>query len=74
MKTYCTTFCNRAHRLSDGKPVAHECYILNPKALQLEREGQFHLIGASTRGDPGELAPHSAVPIHFGRTMCGVRS
>ena len=63
MKTYCTTFCNRPHRLSDGKPVQHECYILNPKALQLEREGRFEEIGPLK------------TPVHFDRVMRrGVRS
>jgi hypothetical protein len=34
---YCTTYCNHEHRLIDGKPVDHECYILPSKALELER-------------------------------------
>jgi len=38
---YCTTYCNHAHRLSDGKPVGHECYVLPPAALQAEREGDY---------------------------------
>jgi hypothetical protein len=40
---YCTSFCNQGHRLSDGKPVGHECYILPTEALRAERAG-----------DPGE--------------------
>lgn len=24
--------------MSDGKPVEHECYVLPPRALRLERE------------------------------------
>lgn len=36
---WCTSYCNRGHRLHDGKPVEHECYILPPKALELERAG-----------------------------------
>ena len=36
---YCTSFCNRGHRLSDGKPVSHECAILPVQALTLERDG-----------------------------------
>ncbi len=39
--TYATTYCNRGHRLSDGKPVAHECYILPPAALQAEMNGDY---------------------------------
>ena len=36
---YCTSFCNHGHRMSDGKPVAHECYILPTEALHAERDG-----------------------------------
>lgn len=36
---YCTSYCNQGHRLSDGKPVQHECYVLPPAALQAERDG-----------------------------------
>lgn len=39
MDIYCTSFCNFGHRLLDGKPAGHECYILPVKALQAEREG-----------------------------------
>jgi hypothetical protein len=35
---YCTSYCNKGHRLLDGMPVNHMCHILPPKALQLERE------------------------------------
>jgi hypothetical protein len=35
---YVTTFCNFAHRLSDGKPIEHECYIIPPKLLRTEME------------------------------------
>ncbi len=35
---YVTTFCNRAHQLSDGKPIAHECYVIPPRLLKAERE------------------------------------
>lgn len=38
---YCTTYCNKGHRLKDGKPVAHECYVLPPVALKAEMEGDF---------------------------------
>jgi transcriptional regulator with XRE-family HTH domain len=33
---YVSTFCNHAHRLSDGKPIEHECIIIPPEALQAE--------------------------------------
>ena len=38
-RTYVTTFCNQPHRLSNGWPVGHECYVLLPEALRLERDG-----------------------------------
>lgn len=37
--SYVTTYCNHAHRLSDGAPIAHECYVLPPAALAAERDG-----------------------------------
>lgn len=40
-RVYCTSFCNHGHRLGDGKPVDHECYILNPRALEAERDGDY---------------------------------
>lgn len=36
---YVSTMCNFAHRLSDGKPVNHECYVIPPKLLQAESDG-----------------------------------
>ena len=40
-KLYCSSFCNGAHRLADGKPVDHECYVLPTAALYAEREGDM---------------------------------
>ena len=40
---YCTTYCNFGHRMSDGKPIEHECAILPPEALRAEREGDYKL-------------------------------
>ncbi len=49
---FCTSFCNHAHRLSNGHPVNHECYILKPNALQLERSGKVdEAIQAGVRTD-----------------------
>jgi hypothetical protein len=42
-RIFCTSFCNHGHRLSDGKPIDHECYVLNPKALEAERAGNYAL-------------------------------
>lgn len=33
---FCTSYCNRAHDLNDGKPIDHNCFILNKKALRME--------------------------------------
>jgi hypothetical protein len=38
---YVTSYCNHAHRMSDGKPIKHECRIIPPRALKLEREGDI---------------------------------
>jgi hypothetical protein len=39
MTIYHTSYCNHGHRLSDGRPINHECYVLPPKALEAERAG-----------------------------------
>jgi len=38
---YVSTYCNFAHRMSDGKPIEHECRIIPPKALQAEKDGNI---------------------------------
>lgn len=38
---FCTSFCNKPHRLSDGVPLNHECYVLKPAGLRHERDGVF---------------------------------
>lgn len=38
---YVTTFCNQAHRLRDGKPINHECYILPVEMLLAEADGRL---------------------------------
>ena len=40
-KFYCTSFCNHPHRLSDGKPLGHECYVLPTEALYAEQRGDM---------------------------------
>ena len=40
-KIYTTTFCNCGHRVSDGKPINHECYILPTPALHAEMKGDM---------------------------------
>ena len=41
IEIYCTSFCNHGHRMVDGKPVDHECYILPPAMLRAEMYGRF---------------------------------
>ena len=41
LESYCTTYCNKAHRLVDGKPIGHECTILPPAALKAEMAGDY---------------------------------
>lgn len=38
---YVTTFCNRAHRVKDGKPIQHECRVIPPKAIEYEMAGDY---------------------------------
>lgn len=35
-----TTFCNHPHRMSDGKPIGHECFVLPTAMLVAERAGK----------------------------------
>lgn len=46
---YCSSFCNRGHKLSNGMPVDHQCYVLDPRLLQKEREGEMVNYRASKR-------------------------
>ncbi len=39
--SYATSFCQQPHRLSDGKPVGHECMIVPPEALEAEAKGEY---------------------------------
>lgn len=45
-KVFCTSFCNQGHRLLDGKPVEHECYVLPTEALHAERVGDIERASA----------------------------
>jgi len=41
--SYVTTYCNFAHRVEDGEPLNHECFVLPPAAVAAERNGDFPL-------------------------------
>lgn len=38
-----TTYCNKLHRLSDGKPVNHACHIMPTPALHAEKAGDISM-------------------------------
>ena len=38
-----TTYCNKGHRVSNGRPIDHECHILPPAALRAEIDGDYTL-------------------------------
>ncbi len=48
-QVYCSSYCNKGHRLSDGKPVGHECRIIPPTALKAERAGDYERAIASMK-------------------------
>jgi len=49
---YVSTYCNFAHRLSDGKPIDHECRIIPPAALRAERDGDVETANWILRNTP----------------------
>jgi hypothetical protein len=62
-RIYCTSFCNFGHRVLDGKPVGHECYVLPPAALKAEMHGEYEeairLLEAEVVGPEKHAARHS---------------
>ena len=60
MGVYMSTYCNRGHRLSDGKPVDHECVVLPPEALQAEREDDFEM-ATDILAKAKPLKPHRGI-------------
>jgi hypothetical protein len=40
-EVWCSTFCNRGHRMRTGRPIKHECRILPPSAMRAERDGDL---------------------------------
>lgn len=36
---YCSSYCNFGHYLDTGRPIDHECIVIPPEALALERDG-----------------------------------
>jgi hypothetical protein len=39
MKTYCHSFCGKPHRIDDGRPVEHACFVLPAEAVAAEAKG-----------------------------------
>ena len=52
---YVTTFCNSSHNLKTGRPIGHECYILDPRKLALEAEGRINEIKGGMPLEPRRL-------------------
>lgn len=38
---YASTYCNCGHYVKTGRPYKHECKVIPPAALRLERDGDF---------------------------------
>jgi hypothetical protein len=38
---YATTYCNHGHCVRTGRPIAHECHVIPPKALVAEIAGDI---------------------------------
>lgn len=55
---YVSTYCNFAHRMKDGKPIAHECRIIPPQALHKEREGDIEGAIEIMRSSPTRMMRH----------------
>jgi hypothetical protein len=34
-----TSYCGKMHRVNDGKPISHKCFILPSEALICEQKG-----------------------------------
>ncbi len=69
-RIYCTTYCNKGHLVRDGRPVGHECHVLPPEALRLEREGDV-------KGALEVLSSKKPLRVHRGvkeREKCSKRS
>ena len=50
--SYYSTYCNKGHRMRDGKPIEHECRIIPPAALWAERELDFDRASEIMRSKP----------------------
>lgn len=37
-EVWCSTFCNHGHVMQTGRPIDHECYVIPPRLLRLERD------------------------------------
>ena len=62
-----TTYCNFPHRLKDGKPIGHECYIIPPAALQAERDGDMpRAIELIQAGKTSSYYGERSLPHHRG--------
>lgn len=52
---YVTTFCNHPHSLKTGRPLGHECYVLDPKKLKIEAFGDVAEIKDGIVKEPRQI-------------------
>ena len=62
-EVYTTSFCNQGHHVGTGHPINHECYVLNPQAIKIEREGDFDQAMKGGLITPQLLDPKKSVII-----------
>lgn len=60
---YVTSFCNFPHRMSDGKPIGHECYVIPPRLLKAEREEAPGYMAMWGDWFDGRRVPHRGVRV-----------
>src|SRR5512147_186638 len=61
-ETWCSTYCNRGHKMATGRPVGHECYIIPPRLLRLERDAM------GSDASPEERAESAAAWLAWSKT------
>lgn len=58
-RIYVTTYCNHGHLVANGRPIDHECYVLPPRALELEMAGDY-------AGAQAEIEARRPLLVHRG--------
>jgi hypothetical protein len=60
-KIFCTSFCNMGHDIQTGKPIGHECYIIPPRLLRLERDQEDMGINEWVKWSSGSRTIHRGI-------------